>query len=627
MGDPSLRSGLMLLVIIALLLFAKPLVKNEVLTIRDHSDYFQPLRYFTAQELRRGHLPLWNPYNASGEPWLANPQTGVFYPPSWMFVVLPFARAYVLFLALHVALLGCGALLLFRRLASPPAALLGALSLMLCGPSLSLLDVSNTLTTFAWIPLVLWSALAMAPAAVCAALIAMSFLAGEPFFAALAALLFVILRAGVGCHPERSEGPVWAGGAHIEPPDPHRSLATLGMTLRSMIDLLDIALTALAISAVQLFPFVASLIGSDRAGNVDAAEILRDSLPLRDWLHVFFGGASRQHFVPVVYVGIVASLLACVAIGSAWRLRAVQGAIALLVFAALIAAGSSLPFVGAILTRLPVTVLRYPARMLPIAALAITALAAIGWDSIRRFVSYRWLPFALAVLIVADLTPAIAPLMHSAPFDPHPTPYDGGVARDSKMMRFLRGREFDRLIWISGYLNLFDRRFDAWTAAPVVSQRYARQYAAALARPQVRNAMSIGYLLIEKPPRHVLVYRNRGALPLAFWSGDDGRIVVPSLLALTTTAAHITVDAPADGVVVLTQQNASGWSVTIDDIPARALSGEIFRAVHVMRGHHAIAWRYRPPSLVAGAIITAIGISRLFLLPIFVKRRTKKNFF
>ena len=104
----------LVIAIAALLAFAKPLVLGQVPTFRDHSDYFQPLRWFTADELRHGRLPLWNPYSASGERWLANPQTGVFYPPAWLFLVLPFAPAYNLFLALHVVLAGWAAYYLVR---------------------------------------------------------------------------------------------------------------------------------------------------------------------------------------------------------------------------------------------------------------------------------------------------------------------------------------------------------------------------------------------------------------------------------------------------------------------------------------------------------------------------------
>ena len=587
------QRALIALSFIALLLFAKPLLKNEVLTLRDHSDYFQPLRLFTNQELRRGHLPLWNPYNASGEPWLANPQTGVFYPPAWIFIVVPFAPAYALFLAAHVALLGCGAFLLFRRIADPPAAFAGALALMLCGPALSLLDVSNTLTTFAWIPLVLWCAVSMASPRLSAVVIAMSFLGGEPFFAAVGALLFAMLRRR---------------------------------------NLLDIAATSFALTSIQLLPFLAQLRGSDRAGSVTAKEILRDSMPLSDWVHVFFGGASRQHFIPVVYCGVSVTVLAILAIATAWRRRAVWLASALLLGSAIGAAGAYVAPVAYVLTHLPIDVLRYPARMLPLGAIAIAALAAIGCQALVR---HRWMPYAIAALVIVDLTPHIAPLFLSAPFNPHPTPYDTRMARDSKIARLTSGEMLDRAAWINGYLNLFDRRFDLWTAAPVVSEEYAKAYVASLGKPALLDAMSAGYLLSDRPLRlpaiahsgTVTMYRNPAALPLAYWRGSDGRIAPPALLAFTTTAVHITVDAPADGVVVVTQQNASGWNVTVDDASAQPLREGFFRAVRVKSGRHAIAWRYRPPSLVAGAVLTLLGILRMMLSKFFVKRSREKIFF
>ncbi|PYL83394.1 MAG: hypothetical protein DMF17_13245, partial [Verrucomicrobia bacterium] len=65
----SRRVAFTFIVLLALAMFARPLMRGEVLTFRDHADYFQPLRYFTAVELRNFRLPFWNPYNASGEPW------------------------------------------------------------------------------------------------------------------------------------------------------------------------------------------------------------------------------------------------------------------------------------------------------------------------------------------------------------------------------------------------------------------------------------------------------------------------------------------------------------------------------------------------------------------------------
>src|ERR1041385_7080195 len=91
-------------------------------------------------------------------------------------------------------LAGGGAFLLFSRYASSGAALAAALALMFCGPTMSLLDINNNLATFAWLPLVLRCALDGVRAQVRELAIAMSFLAGEPFFAALGALAFAVIR-------------------------------------------------------------------------------------------------------------------------------------------------------------------------------------------------------------------------------------------------------------------------------------------------------------------------------------------------------------------------------------------------------------------------------------------------
>ena len=591
------------LVVVALLVFAKPFTTQEVLTLRDHADYFQPLRFFTAHELRHGQLPLWNPYNASGEPWLANPQTGVFYPPTWLFLVLPFATAYILFLAAHVALLGCSTFVLLRRFAARDGAFLAALTVMLCGPTLSLLDVQNTLTTLAWIPLVIWCAVSVASPAWSAVVIAMSFLAGEPFFAACAALVFVLLRR--------------------------------------RRDIVDIALTAFALVSVQLLPFLAALRGSDRLGSVDPSEILRDSMRPLDWLRLAVppslgSAASSQQFVPVVYFGAVGCLLAIVGIVAGRKRRVAQVAAIFVVIAIVVAAGSYFRPVAFALTRFPVTLFRYPARMVPLAALALAALIAVGWDEIASAVRYRWLPVALAALILADLTPAIAPLLKSAPFDAHPTPYAASIGRDAKLVRLTSARVPDRRAWISGYMNLFDRRFDAWTAAPMVRETYVRAYQHALASRAAFDAMANGYILSDRPlsrfpqlsrARTVWLYRNPSALPLAYWRGGDGRIVAPGLLVVGSSVVHMAIDAPADGLVIVTQQSDAGWRVTVDGAAAPAEAEGVFRAVRVKRGHHVIVWGYHPFSFFAGFFLSALGVLRLLFSFLFVKRARRKNFF
>jgi hypothetical protein len=593
-------SGFALLALLALLLFARPLIRGEVFTFRDHSDYFQPLRYFTALELRQGRMPLWNPYNASGEPWLANPQTGVFYPPTWLFLLLPFATAYTIFLLLHLFLLAWSAYLLFARFASAEGALIAAVALTICGPTLSLLDTN--LTTFAWLPLILWSALAGVGAPACGAIIALSFLAGEPFYAAVGALMFVILRRR---------------------------------------DIVDVALTGFCLSAVQLLPFLAAVGISDRAGGVGREEILRDSMPLTDWLRLAapapMAGIPHEQFIPVLYIGLVPCILAVIALVGAIRRRAVHAWLVLLVIAVIVSSGSFFAPVGALLTALPLTLLRYPARVAPLGALAVIALAAIGWDGVARVVRYRWVASALICLVIIDLVPRIAPLLESAPFDTNVVPYNRAIGRDAKIARLQpRRQSFDRRAWIAGYLNLFDRRFDAWTAAPWIARSYAAAYAAALERRDQLDAMSIGYILANRripslPPvaraDGVIAHQNRQAWPMAYWRGGGGRMAPVSMLAFTTSAAHVTVNAVAEGEVVLTQQDAPGWQITVDGKPAQASPQETFRAVHVAAGHHEVSWRYRPPLFFLGAALSALGFLRLILSNRFVKTPSHKKYF
>ena len=571
----SRRIAFAILILIAIALFARPLFRGEVLTFRDHADYFQPLRFFTADELRHFRLPLWNPYNASGEPWLANPQTGVFYPPAWIFLLLPFATAYVLYLVFHVALLGCGAFLLFSRIGSPRGALVGAIILMLCGPTLSMIDISNNLTTFAWLPLVLWCAMANASVAKSAAAIAMSFLAGEPFFAAAGAVMFLCIR-------------------------------------RKKI--IDIAITAFCLSAVQLIPFLAIITGSDRAGAVPREEVLRDSMTFADWLRVVIpGGTTHQHFIPAVYVGISAVILALFGI----RERRARGWLILLAVSVILSAGS-----GELLTRLPLTIIRYPARVVPLGALAIAALAVIGFERLPRVAT------ALVVLLVIiDLVPHVGPLLQGAPFDPR-IPYARVVGRDGKIARVMPPKlsTIDRRAWIAGYLNLFEHRFDAWTAAPVVSEGYTRAYVEAMSHRELLDRASIAYI-VEMQNGRVGVARNPTAYPMAYWRDSAGRIVQASFLACTTSDVFVSIDAPSDGVVVVTQQLASGWSVEVDGARVNAERDGIFRAVRVRAGHHAIVWRYRPRSIAIGIALTLVAIFRMLLSQKFVKRSGTKNIF
>lgn len=51
-------------------------------------------KQFTLNSLQQGEIPLWNPYLFGGAPFLAAGQHGMYYPFSWLFLLLPMAKAY-----------------------------------------------------------------------------------------------------------------------------------------------------------------------------------------------------------------------------------------------------------------------------------------------------------------------------------------------------------------------------------------------------------------------------------------------------------------------------------------------------------------------------------------------------
>ena len=119
---------------------------------------FYPWRWFAAQTLRSGYLPLWNPHQFCGTPFVANSQSAVFYPPNLIFCLLPVWRAFGVSALLHLmatglfayAFLRLGALRLGRT-----ASLMGAVTWQLCHWQVAWLQLPTFLCVSAWMPLAL----------------------------------------------------------------------------------------------------------------------------------------------------------------------------------------------------------------------------------------------------------------------------------------------------------------------------------------------------------------------------------------------------------------------------------------------------------------------------------------
>ena len=136
---------------------------------------FYPWRKFAADVIRSGRLPLWNPYQFGGSPFVANSQSAVFYPGSAIFLLISnTARAFVWNAILHTSLCGWFTYLFMGKLSFPNAKFRGvqgdAQSNRGCSEIASLfagvvfafsawqvawLQLPTFLATSCWIPLVL----------------------------------------------------------------------------------------------------------------------------------------------------------------------------------------------------------------------------------------------------------------------------------------------------------------------------------------------------------------------------------------------------------------------------------------------------------------------------------------
>jgi hypothetical protein len=119
--------------------------------------YF-PWRFYAAQQLQAGVLPLWNPHQFSGAPFIANGQSAVFYPLNFVFWIASgtsgIARAFGISALLHTLLAGLGtyALLQSWKL-SRASSLLGAVAFSFCGYLAAWVVLPTLANTASWLPL------------------------------------------------------------------------------------------------------------------------------------------------------------------------------------------------------------------------------------------------------------------------------------------------------------------------------------------------------------------------------------------------------------------------------------------------------------------------------------------
>lgn len=352
----------------ALFWFGPALIARQVPSFRDQGDFFYPLKLYTADRLRSGEIPLWNPLSAGGEPWLANAQAGVFYPPSLLFLLPQPGIAGILFLLLHFAV---GAWGMRRFLAgeavSESGALFGSAIFVASGFAASLSAFWNHFGAWAWLPAI--AAIARSGVKTRGALLALALfaglqaMAGSPEISGLTALVALVLALLPTRDPEKP----WLDS-------PRKSFLRTGGGL----------LLGLALAGWVIVPMGELALHSDRRGALSVEEREPGALTLPALAAGFARlprTASRTYWVSSVFVGPLGLAVALAAFFERERRRLVL-LLAGIGLAGLLLAAAGPP--GSWLRAIPpLDRLRYPEKWLAATFFSLAALGGLGLDTLR----------------------------------------------------------------------------------------------------------------------------------------------------------------------------------------------------------------------------------------------------
>lgn len=598
-------------------------------TARDGPSYFLPLRLRTAQVLTGQRSPWLLVESGCGEPFYANPQSALLYPPAWGVLLLPPERALGVEVGLHLAWLGLGVLGLCRALGGEGVkAVAAAWGVQLSGPLLSAAGMLNNLETAAWLPWMWWASLAGRWRRLALALAA-GFLAAEPSLALVGAAVAFWLAPGR-----------------------RALLASLG---------------GMGLAAVQLVPMALWIAGGDRGPAKPLEVVSAGGVALVELPALLVAGwpapAVEVKFLP----NITLPAWCLLALGGLGKKQAAHRRLALASLACLfLAVLPTLPWGDALWAGLSLGLVRLPGRFLVPGAVALAALAgALPWP--RRvwwwgaatgvavagllFSSAPWLALAQAAfaaaapwLPAAAVAGAAALAVHTVPelalarWAPAPPACGAAQAGQRVFTLPVDGRQLHwalehspqgplDLAW--GYSALLGGRQVVRSHAPLRNRHLIQHLTEADKGPGsgwwVASLGASRLLALRPVPGYPVLCQERGV-----WVHAN-----PQAFPLWGLAAHL--PAPEEtpswiGAVRLVQQGLHawvfqlavpqpavflwlfapdpGWKFLLDGDPVAPVSGVgILQGIPVPPGEHRLEVRYRPPGLVVGLVASLVALA------------------
>ncbi len=443
----------------------------------DFGRFGHPIAHFHREAFWRGELPLWNPLNDFGLPFLAQWNTLTLYPGSLFYLLLPLSWSLGVFCLLHLWLGGVGMFVLTRRwTGSPLAAAFAGLAYAFSAVSLHSLLWPNNSAALGWLPWVVlaWErALADGGRAVLVGgvVTALQLLTGAPEII----LQTWLLAGGLGL---------------VQVPDLRAKLLVLVCRIAGVASL------AMALAAVQLLPFLELLARSHRTGGTTPVEWSLPVTGLANLLlplfhaHAFPDGVFHQptqQWIASYYPGIGVFLFAVGALATV-RGRRVGLLGGLFVAGLWLALGER----GGLFTWLQQAVpffggLRYPVKFVVLAVAVLPMLAALGiaqWQTAAAGLPRRCLLALGFTLLVA--VGALAWCGKQFPLYPL-TPAEQAALLNNALLRavflglmlvaswFVCSHLPPRRAWLAGALLLGCAWLDGLTHMPVLPARVTRE--------------------------------------------------------------------------------------------------------------------------------------------------------
>ncbi|MCY4063794.1 MAG: YfhO family protein [Chloroflexi bacterium] len=286
-------------------LFTPIAADQASLTQGDFSGQFVAFGAYQYDRLTRGEIPLWNPYNNGGLPFIADTQAAVFYPPRWVTIALSALaggwtyNALQMEMTAHVLLYTLLMYAFMRRLT-----LCKELSHLAALAASVIIGYGGYTTGYPPLQLAVLEAAAWLPLTLVGILEATRRRAIDLRFIALAG--FALGLSWMAGHPQTSWFISYLAAAYLA-----YCCHSRRISWRQFISaFILLGLVAIGVTAVTLFPGIEYLLHTSREGLGFAAK--GNGFPFRDIVQFVYPGSVSQ-WSPL-YVGIPALFFAAVAI-------------------------------------------------------------------------------------------------------------------------------------------------------------------------------------------------------------------------------------------------------------------------------------------------------------------------